>query len=98
MSVHRYESAPKLSEVSSSGSASMPSSSACAALFERIDVLGMCEATVTLTEHVSRHGFGAVPPEEFGMSVSGRGDRSGGHTFQLTYEIVSAAGRLVEVA
>jgi len=46
------------------------------ALFERIDVLGMSEATVTLTEHASRHGFGAVLPEEFGISVSGRGERS----------------------
>jgi hypothetical protein len=45
------------------------------ALFERIDVLGMKEATVTLTEHASRHGFGAVLPEEFGISVSGRGER-----------------------
>jgi DNA invertase Pin-like site-specific DNA recombinase len=45
------------------------------ALFERIDVLGMEEATVTLTEHASRHGFGAVLPEEFGISVSGRGER-----------------------
>jgi len=39
------------------------------ALFERIDVLGMKEATATLTEHTSRHGFGAVLPEEFGISV-----------------------------
>jgi hypothetical protein len=44
------------------------------ALFERIDVLGMTEATVTLTEHASRHGFGAVLPEEIGISVSGRGE------------------------
>ena len=47
------------------------------ALFERIDVLGFAEATVTLTEHASRHGFGAVLPEEIGISVSGRGERSG---------------------
>jgi DNA invertase Pin-like site-specific DNA recombinase len=45
------------------------------ALFERIDVLGFAEATVTLTEHASRHGFGAVLPEEIGISVSGRGER-----------------------
>jgi DNA invertase Pin-like site-specific DNA recombinase len=45
------------------------------ALFERIDVLGMKEAIVTLTEHASRHGFGAVLPEEIGISVSGRGER-----------------------
>ena len=50
------------------------------ALFERIDVLGFAEATVTLTEHASRHGFGAVLPEEIGISVSGRGERSGGCT------------------
>jgi hypothetical protein len=46
------------------------------ALFERIDVLGIEEATVTLTEHASRPGFGAVLPEEFGISVSGRGERT----------------------
>ena len=45
------------------------------ALFERIDVLGFAEATVTLTEHASRHGFGAVLPEEIGILVSGRGER-----------------------
>ena len=45
------------------------------ALFERIDVLGMTEATVYLTEHASRHGFGAVLPDEIGISVSGRGER-----------------------
>jgi hypothetical protein len=37
----------------------------------------MSEATVTLTEHASRHGFGAVLPEEIGISVSGRGERNG---------------------
>jgi hypothetical protein len=46
------------------------------ALFERIDVLGFAETTVTLTEHASRHGFWAVLPEEIGISVSGRGERS----------------------
>ena len=68
------------------------------ALFERIDVLGMKEATVTLTEHASRHGFGAVLPEEFGISVSGRGERSRGYAFQLNYSIVPAPEVLVEVA
>jgi hypothetical protein len=60
--------------------------------------LGMAEATLTLTEHASRHGFGAVLPDEIGISVSGRGERSGRHAFQLRYEIAPAAGPLVEVA
>jgi hypothetical protein len=49
------------------------------------------EATVTLTEHTSRHGFGAVLPEEIGISVSGRGERSRGFAFQLRYAIAPAA-------
>jgi hypothetical protein len=68
------------------------------ALFERIDVLGFAEATVTLTEHASRHGFGAVLPEEIGILVSGRGERSRAYTFQLRYEIAPAVGRTAEVA
>jgi hypothetical protein len=37
-------------------------------------VPGLTEATVTLTEHASRHGLGAVLSEEIGISVSGRGE------------------------
>ena len=33
-----------------------------------------------------------------GAYLIGRGERSGGHTFQLNYSIVPAAGMLIEVA
>ena len=46
------------------------------ALFERIEVLGLQEATAHLSEHAVRHGFAEALPEEFGISVSGRGERS----------------------
>jgi hypothetical protein len=45
------------------------------ALFDRIDVLGMREATVHLSAHAVRHGLAAVLPAEFGIPVSGRGER-----------------------
>ncbi len=45
------------------------------ALFERIDVLGLREATVYLTAHAARHGLAAVLPETVGISVNGRGER-----------------------
>jgi hypothetical protein len=39
------------------------------------------------------------PAAQFTASVgTGRGERIRGHAFQLRYEIVSAAGRMVEVA
>jgi DNA invertase Pin-like site-specific DNA recombinase len=46
------------------------------ALFDRIDVLGMREATVYLSEHAVRHGLAAVLPAEFSSPVSGRGERA----------------------
>jgi hypothetical protein len=46
------------------------------ALFDRIEVLGLQEATVHLTEHAVRHGLGTALPEEFGISVIGRGERA----------------------
>jgi hypothetical protein len=46
------------------------------AMFERIEVLGLREATAHLSDHAVRHGLAAVLPEEFGISVSGRGERS----------------------
>jgi hypothetical protein len=58
----------------------------------------MREATVHLSAHTVRHGLAAVLPGEFRLLVSGQGERSGGHTFQLTYAIVPAAGLVVEVA
>ncbi len=45
------------------------------ALFERIDVLGLQDATVYLTAHATRHGLAAVLPETIGISVNGRGER-----------------------
>ena len=45
------------------------------ALFDRIDVLGIQEATVHLSAHAVRHGLGAALPEEVGILVNGRGER-----------------------
>ncbi|MHB8399629.1 MAG: recombinase family protein [Candidatus Limnocylindrales bacterium] len=45
------------------------------ALFSRIEVLGLQEATVHLTEHAVRHGVASALPAEVGISVSGRGER-----------------------
>lgn len=45
------------------------------ALFDRIDVLGLREATVHLSEHAVRHGLAAALPEVVGISVNGRGER-----------------------
>jgi hypothetical protein len=45
------------------------------ALFSRIDVLGLWEATVHLTDHAVRHGVATALPAEVGISVSGRGGR-----------------------
>ncbi len=46
------------------------------ALFDRIEVLGLQEATVHLSQHAVRHGLAAALPEEFGISVNGRGERT----------------------
>ena len=46
------------------------------ALFERIEVLGLREATVYLTSEAARHEFAAALPQEVEISVSGRGERS----------------------
>jgi hypothetical protein len=46
------------------------------ALFDRIDVLGMREATVHLSAHAVRHGLAAVLPAELRIPVGGRGERS----------------------
>lgn len=45
------------------------------ALFDRIEVLGLREATVHLTEHAVRRGVAAALPPELEISVSGRGER-----------------------
>lgn len=46
-----------------------------AALFDRIDVLGLAEATVNLSAEATRHGLGRVLPERLALSVNGRGER-----------------------
>jgi DNA invertase Pin-like site-specific DNA recombinase len=45
-------------------------------LFDRIDVLGLEEATVSLSAHAVRHGLAAVLPAELRIPVYGRGERS----------------------
>jgi hypothetical protein len=45
------------------------------ALLDRIDVLGMEEATISLSAHAVRHGLAAVLPAELRIPVSGRGER-----------------------
>jgi hypothetical protein len=45
------------------------------ALFDRIDVLGIQEATVHLSAHAVRHGLAAALPQEMGILVNGRGER-----------------------
>jgi len=57
------------------------------ALFSRIEILGLREATVHLTEHAVRHGIAAALPEEVGISVSGRGERNSA--------VMSDAGQIV---
>ena len=53
------------------------------ALFDRIDVLGMQEATVHLSTHAVRHGLAAVLPAEMRMPVYGRGERSQTDTIRV---------------
>jgi hypothetical protein len=45
------------------------------ALFSRIEVLGIREATVHLSAHAVRHGLAAALPAELGILVNGRGER-----------------------
>lgn len=45
------------------------------ALFDRIEVLGIREATVHLSSHAVRHGLAAALPAELGILVNGRGER-----------------------
>jgi hypothetical protein len=57
------------------------------AFFDRIDVLGMHEATVHLSAHAVRHGLAAALPAEVGILVSGRGERSGADPLRVTVSI-----------
>jgi hypothetical protein len=45
-------------------------------LFDRMDVLGLSEATVYLSARAVRHGLAAVLSAEFDSPVSGRGERT----------------------
>ncbi len=45
-------------------------------LFDRIEVLGLRRATAHLSADAVRHGLAEVLPGEFGISVSGRGERT----------------------
>lgn len=62
-------------------------------LFDRIDVLGMREATVHLSEHAVRRGLAAALPAEVGVSVSGRSERSQAQAIRATVLIVSQLAR-----
>ncbi len=46
------------------------------ALCQRIEVRGFQDVTLRLTDEALSNGFGAVLPERFGVSVSGRGERA----------------------
>jgi hypothetical protein len=58
------------------------------ALFDRIEVLGIREATVHLSSHAVRHGLAAALPAELGILVDGRGERAPAYTFQLIVRII----------
>lgn len=46
------------------------------ALFDRIEVLGLREATVHLSDNAVRHGLAAALAAQLGIVVSGRGERA----------------------
>jgi hypothetical protein len=46
-----------------------------AALFDRIEVLGLREATVHVSAEAARHGLAAALPSELSLPVNGRGER-----------------------
>jgi hypothetical protein len=45
------------------------------ALFDRIEVLGLRETTVHLSDHAVRHGLAAALPAQLELPVYGRGER-----------------------
>jgi hypothetical protein len=68
-------------------------------VFERLEASGFRELKVHLTEEARAHAFAAAVPEHFTVSVGyGRGERTSGGTFQLTYEIVPETGARANVA
>ena len=63
------------------------------ALFGRIEVLGIREATVHLSAHAVRHGLAAALPAELGILVNGRGERSRAEAIQVAVRIATGHGR-----
>ena len=55
----------------------------------------MREARLHLIDAATAHGFGAVLPESFGISASGRGERSRAYTFQIFVLILDREGRSI---
>jgi len=53
------------------------------ALFRRVGARGFKETTIRLTDEAVAHGFEEVLPEQFGTSVSGRGERTSTATKDL---------------
>ena len=58
------------------------------ALFERVNVREFRDVTVRLTDEAIAHGFAAVLPETFGISVSGRGERASASLTQQSLRFV----------
>jgi hypothetical protein len=56
-------------------------------LFERVDVLGIQEATFHLSAHAVRHGLAGALPREVGILVNGRGERSRTSTTDLNVPV-----------
>ena len=63
------------------------------AFFERIEVRGFREVRLHLTDAAIAHGFGAVLPESFGISVNGRGERG---SASLTHFLLSGPRFVLE--
>lgn len=57
------------------------------ALFDRIYVLGVREATIHLSEQAVRHGLAGVLPERLGLVVNGRGERSSAEAIRVIVRI-----------
>jgi hypothetical protein len=57
------------------------------ALFSRIEVLGIREATVHLRAHAVRHGLAAALPAEMRILVNGRGERRQTSTTDLNVPV-----------
>ena len=65
-------------------------------LFDRIDVLGIQEATVHLSAHAVRHGLAAALPAEVRILVNGRGERSQADALRVRVHVVADARPLLK--